>query len=146
MDSAKCTTSRLLVAFADALDSMDDNEFDSLVRGKGKLRFVGDGTNAQKPVTVKPLVDPAVELRLQDEVSEIAGKLLDADSREMAENLLASINVPKGKGRRDFLIRLAKACAVHVESKDAIARIEQKLVENTVGAKLRSKAIREVAF
>lgn len=146
MNNTKRTISKLLVVFADALDSMDDSEFDSLIQGKGKLSFVSVETNGQKPVTVKPLVKPEAEARLQAEVSETAQKLFDADSRETAENLIASIKIPKGRGRKDFLIRLAKACTVHVESKDAIARIEQKLVEGTVGAKLRSKALREVTL
>ena len=45
-----------------------------------------------------------------------------------------------------FLLQLAKSCGVRVESKDSIALIEQKLVENVVGARLDSEAIKKVAF
>ena len=154
MTDIKQTTALLAVVF-DVLNSMDDSELDMLIQGKGNLRFVpttekGETARKSKPDDSQLLPSNGKnrigEAKLQLEVDEAARLLNEANSREEAKNLIASINVPKGKGRRDFLIRLAKACAVQVESRDAIARIEQKLVEKTVGAKLRSKAFREVAF
>jgi len=148
-------TIRLLAVVFDVLNSMDDSELDMLIQGKGNLRFVPTTERceiARKSKQGDSQMLPSNregrmgEAKLQLEVDEAARLLNEANSREEAKNLIASINVPKGKGRRDFLIRLAKACAVHVESRDATARIEQKLVEKTVGAKLRSKAFREVAF
>ena len=146
---------RSLAVVFDGLNSMDDSELEMLIQGKGNLRFVPTaerGEVARKPKSDDSQLLPSNgenrmgEAKLQLEVDEAARLLNEANSREEAKNLIASINVPKGKGRKDFLIRLAKACAVQVESRDAIARIEQKLVEKTVGAKLRSKAFREVAF
>ena len=161
MNDTKQTVKLLSVVF-DVLNSMDDRECLLLIQGKGNLRFVPIGDEAQshtvtnetapksEPVPRRLLPasgkDSAGEAKLQREVDETALKLNEADARAAAKSRIASINVPKGKGRKDFLIRLAKACAVHVESKDTIAGIEQKLVEDTVGAKLRSKAFREVAF
>ena len=148
-------TARLLAVVFDALSSMDDNELDMLIQGKGNLRFVptkkiGETTRKSKPDDSQLLSsngeDRMGEAKLQLEVDEAARLLNKANSREEAKTLIASLNVPKGKGRKGFLIRIAKACAVQVESRDPIARIEQKLVEDTVGAKLRSKAFREVAF
>ena len=134
MQDAKQTISKLLTAFADALNSMDDHEFDLLIRGEGNLRFVSRPKNGKQR---------KVDADLESAVKEVARKLNEADSREVAENLLASINQPK---RKNFLILLARASGVHVESRDNIARIERKLIETTVGAKLRSKAFEEVAF
>ena len=128
-------SSRLLSAFADALDSMDDREFDLLIQGKVRLRIV------EKPGTKK--APPLNDFRLDGAISEIAQKLNTAESRESAASLLASINEPR---RKDFLLLLAKSCGVRVESKDNIARIEQKLIETVVGSKLDSEAIRKVAF
>ena len=148
-------TARLLAVVFDVLSSMDDSELEMLIQGEGNLRFVPTkkiGETARKSKLDNSQLLPSNgkvrmgEATLQLEVGEVARQLDEANSREEAKSLIASINVPKGKGRKDFLIRLAKACAVRVESRDAIARIEQKLVEDTVGAKLRSKAFREVAF
>jgi hypothetical protein len=135
MRESKQTISRLLSAFADALDSMDDREFDLLIQGKVRLRIV----EKHKTKTAPPLNDS----RLDGAISEIAQRLSTAESRESAASLLASVNQPR---RRDFLLLLAKSCGVRVESKDNIARIEQKLIENVVGSKLDSEAIRKVAF
>ena len=114
---------------------MDDREFDLLIQGKARLSIV------EKHKTKKaPILDDSC---LDGIISETAQKLIAAESREAAARLLASINQPR---KKDFLLLLAKTCGVRVESKDSIARIEQKLVENVVGARLDSEAIKKVAF
>ena len=134
MQDTKQTISKLLVAVADALNSMDEREFEMLMRDEGSLRFVSRSRNGKKVI---------VDAEVENVVNEVARKLDEADSREIAESLLASINQPR---RKSFLILLAKASGVHVESRDNIATIERKLIETTVGSKLRSKAFKEVAF
>jgi hypothetical protein len=134
MRESKQTIAKLLVAFADALNSMDDRQFDLLIQGKAKLRLV------EEQKTGKMKLDT---LHLNHTVSELAQKLNDAETRETAESLIASINQPR---RREFLVLLAKACGVRVQSKDNISTIERKLIENTVGSRLRSEAIKNVAF
>ena len=135
MRESKQTISGLLSAFTDALDSMDDREFDLLIQGKVRLRIVEQHKTKKGPRLNDSRFDGAI--------SEIAQKLSTAESRESAASLLASINQPR---RKDFLLLLARSCGVRVESKDNIARIEQKLIENIVGSKLDSEAIRKVAF
>ena len=135
MSGPKQTIAKLLAAFADALDSMDDREFDLLIQGKAKLRLVKDQKSRSKP--------PLDVSCLDKTVSEFAIKLNAAESREVARDLLNSIKQPR---RRDFLVLLAKSCGVSVRSKDSIAVIERTLIENTVGSKLRSEAIKNVAF
>jgi hypothetical protein len=130
----KETISRVLKTFAAALDSMDERQFDLLIRGEGNLRFAAVSRNGKRP---------AVDAQLGNEVNEVAAKLKEAESREAAERLLASIDHPK---RRDFLVLVAEATGVVLGSKDTIKRIEKKLVETVVGSKLRSKAFKEVAF
>ena len=117
------------------MESMDDQEFERLIQGRTKLRTVG--------VREAPRKKPAVEECLDQEIADIAQKLNDADSREAAEALIAEINQPQ---RRKFLLALSQACGVGVGSKDNIGRIEQKLIEGVVGAKLRSQAIKKVSF
>lgn len=138
MNETKQTISKLLVAVADALNSMDDREFDLLIHGEGSLRFVSALKNGARN-RKKPDHDP----ELKTAVSHVAHSLSLVDSREDAHSLIASINQPK---RKDFLVLLAKACGVRIESKDTISRIEHKLIESVVGTRLRSKAFKEVAF
>ena len=137
MHSTKQTVSALLTALADAVDSMDDGQFDLLIRGEGSLRFAPASRNGKNGSKL------AVDREVESSASEIALKLDAADSRQAAEDLIASIDQPR---RRDFLLLLSKASGVRVDSKDTIAKIEQKLIEGTIGSKLRSKAFKEVAF
>ena len=82
-------------------------------------------------------------MHLEDEVNAVVLKLHEAGSREYAENILSSINHPR---RKDFLLRLARACDVQVTSKDNISTIQNRVIESVVGAKLSSEAIQKVAF
>ena len=134
MPKPKQTITKLLIAFADALNAMDDHEFDLLIQGKAKLRLV------EEQKTVKESVDYSC---FEEAVSELAQTLNNAESREAAGRVLASISQPR---KRDFLLLLAKACGVRTGSKDSISTIERKLIENVVGARLRSEAIKKVAF
>lgn len=132
MSESRQTVAGLLAAFARALDSMSDREYDLLIQGKATLGIVEERKQRGKRQD---------DSLLDEGISDLAQKLHDAESREVAKNLLASIDHPK---RREFLIHLAEACKVRVTSKDNIARIEEKLVENVVGSRLRSEAIRNV--
>ena len=129
------TTSKLFSIIFDTLSSMNDDEIDLLIEGKATLRVVErNRTKMAKSVS---------ESLSSESISDIAQKLISADSREAAVNVLASINQPR---KKDFLLRLAKSCGVRVESKDSISIVERKLVENLVGARLDSEAIKKVAF
>ena len=77
------------------------------------------------------------------EVKRVTEQLAKAETREAARELFASIDRPR---KRDFLVRVAQACGVRTSTKDSIARIEQKLIQATVGLKLRSKAFKEVSL
>lgn len=134
MSETKRTVARLFAAFADALDSMSDQEFRMLIGGQGKLRIVKDGADA-KPAEDPPALDPAV--------LAIAEQLNAAESREAAEKIIASID---HRRRKHFLLMLSRACGVSVRTKDSIARIEENLVEEVVGTRLGSQSIRKVAF
>ena len=135
MDETKQTITKLMIAFADAMNSMDDREFNLLIQGKAKLRLVEDKT--------EPKQKSGENAYLEQAVAEVAQQLNEAESRESAERLIASIRHPR---KKQFLLLLSRACGVSAGSKDTIAGIEQKLVEDTVGAKLRSQAIKRVAF
>ena len=80
----------LFSAFADAIGSMSDQDFRNLAQGKAKLRLV----EVQNPKT-RPAEDPC----LNEAVAEMAQNLNNAKSREVAKDLLASIQQP---GRSNF--------------------------------------------
>ncbi len=134
MVESKQIIAKLFIAFGETLNSMDDNQFEQFLAGKAKLRLV---------TTEKRVKDPADEPGMAEAIAEFAKRIHGADSRAEAESLIASIKHPR---RKDFLIRLSNSCGVSVRPKDTIAMIEHRLVEGVVGDKLRSNAIKSVAF
>ena len=138
MHEAKQTIANLFAAFAEALNAMDDREFDLLLRGEAKLRLVekrpGKNGKNGRLLTAAPLPDA---------LPELAEKFQAAASREEAAALLAAIAKPR---RKETLLLLAKEFSVNATARDNIEQIERQLIENVVGARLTSEAIRTVAF
>ena len=127
------TVNRLLDIISDSLHEMNDIELELLLDGKGKLGFISartdNGSDAERDLMI--------------EVKRIAEQLDQVETREAAKELLASIDRPR---KRDFLVRVAQASGIRITTKDSIVRIEQKLIQATVGLRLRSKAFNEVSF
>ena len=145
------TIGKLFRVIGDSLLAMDDHEFDLMLQGKGFLRFTPVSEKAKKGVVASRVRQDDANVIAQKSrdakslggADVIAQKLRDAESREEAIVVIASIN---RRPRKAFLSHVAQAAGVLVESKDSIAKIEHKLIEATVGAKLRSRAFKEVPF
>ncbi|WNF38444.1 hypothetical protein RJD24_08485 [Bacillaceae bacterium IKA-2] len=118
--------SKVFKMIADTLAKLNDDEFEKLVKDEGKLVF-----------SEKQLVDKAkvVENRPNQPVMT---QLRAVDTREDATKLLSEKTILK----KD-LITIAASFKVHINKSDNKAKIIEKIVEATVGATLRSKAIRE---
>ena len=125
---------KLLNILGNSLRAMDDRELDLLLQGKGTLRFTPTSPANEQ-------LEP--EPHLWEAAMEIAKQLAGVETREAAREVITSIDRPR---RRGFLLLIAQAAGVRVGSRDSIARIEQKLIQSTVGSKLRSRAFREVSF
>ena len=125
---------KLLNIIEDSLCAMDDRELDLLLQGKGRLQFTATSVADERSET-KP--------HLEEAARETAKQLADAETRDAARAVIASIDRPR---RREFLLLIAQASGVRVGSKDSIARIEQRLIQAIVGSKLRSRAFKEVPF
>ena len=133
-DMDRKTLGKLLRAMGDSLQTMNDREFELLLQGKGTLRFTP---------TKGTVIKPEVEQNLSTDAAKVARQLENADSRETAKDVISMI---KHRRRKEFLLLVAQKSGVHVEKRDSIARIEQKLIETIVGSKLRTQAFKEVAF
>jgi hypothetical protein len=72
-----------------------------------------------------------------ERVGEILSDLQTATSRDEAARILRLFNLT----RRE-LVELARARSVHVRKEDNVSRIEEKLIESIIGARLNSLAIR----
>lgn len=138
MGDSRQAIANLFAAFADALNAMDDREFDRLIQGKAKLRLVEKGRG--KAGKNGKLLDATP---LTESIPELAQKFQASESRKEAAELLAGVN---GRRRKEVLLLLAKELGVNATARDNIGLIERRLIENVVGARLDAEAIQKVAF
>lgn len=121
--------SKVFKIIADTLAKLKDDEFEKLVKGEGKLIF-----------SEKQLVDKAKVVEYQPN-QPVMTQLRAVNTREDATRLLSKKTILK----KD-LITIAASFKVHINKSDNKAKIIEKIVEATVGATLRSKAIRETTL
>jgi len=105
---------------------MSIDELEKLLNGEGKLIF------SDKKIVDKKKLN---ELQSND---PIIAQLRQVNNRQEATKLLSS----KGIFKND-LINIASFFKVHINKSDNKAKIIEKIIEATVGAILRSKAIKE---
>jgi len=133
--------SNLIKAIARALNELDELQYQQLLEGKGRIKFIGLGgrekgeRSKQKRSNKISLTDSeiqslATELR-ECKTREEALKLVDKDGREIL---------------RESLVRLAKPLQVYVTKSDNNNIIKDKIVESIVGVRLRTEAIRGLKF
>jgi hypothetical protein len=119
----KQALARVLRAIAAAIDSLDQEEVDQLIAGKGRLTVTP---------TDKPRKNDSIA---SDDSRALWQKLNDCKDRNEARQVLSPI------ARRDALASFAKMHKIHVTKQDRREDIENKLIEFVIGGKLRTEAI-----
>jgi hypothetical protein len=116
---------RKLAAF---VDDMSDEDFEEFVHGSAKIALLRSSGR------------PAEATKRIDDQSLLA-ELRTSSSRHGALELLRS-----EKRSKAMLMQLARSLHVHVSKSDNLEAIEEKIVENVIGARLRSEAIQGVSL
>lgn len=96
---------------------------------KSKSRWKSESTLKKK--------DDSVQHEIS--VEEFVPKLLAAKTKEEAQLIII---IPQ-KLKKAILLEIASVLSVHVQKNDTKEKISYKIIESVVGAKLRSKAIKE---
>lgn len=133
--------SNLIKAIARALNELDELQYQQLLEGKGRIKFIGLGEREKRErskqkrsnkisLTDSEIQSLATELK-ECKTREEALKLVDKDGREIL---------------RESLVRLAKLLQVYVTKSDKNNIIKDKIVESMVGVRLRTEAIRGLKF
>jgi hypothetical protein len=118
--------SRLFKIFANLMDKSTPQELSDLLNGKSNLVIV-----SKRKKTSDQKNDAVIDIEI------IAKKLEKMESREAGENFLSSIGLP----RRE-LENLSRYLLVPILKTDNIERLFEKIIENSIGARLNSVAIR----
>jgi hypothetical protein len=122
MTNKRSQLSNILRRLADYIDRHPDEELAPIFEQAAKLMQKSDIRSREK---ISPW-----------QVGEIADKLRALPSREMGDAFLQS-ELPN----RRSLEMLARFLQLPVQRDDSVERLRAKIVENTIGSRLRSDAI-----
>ena len=131
----------LIKVIEKALGELDESQYQELLAGRGKIKFIGFELKLKKE-RVKGRESSKVSLT-DNEIRSLTEKLKQCNTREAALELLHE------NGReilRESLERLARSLQVYVTKSDRNNVIEDKIVEFLVGVRLRTEAIRGLNF
>lgn len=127
--SAKQQVVSLLRDLASQIQKMDDSEVESVLAGESRLEIRPPQKKSKRQRTRNRYLDEESE-KLQD-------ALQNTDTREHARELIDSFLHTK-----EELTRFARVLDIPVHKSISSEQIKDRLVEGTVGYRLRSAAIR----
>ena len=119
----------LLRDLARQIQAMDDSEIESVLAGQYRLEI--------RPPAMKQRRQQTQVRGSDDEVSRLQDALRTTDTREQARQLIDELLNTKAE-----LIRFARALDIPVPKSASAEQLKDRLVEGTVGYRLRSAAIR----
>lgn len=120
---------RLLGIVGDFISKLDEKEVEDLLNGRSRL--VVEHSEGTRKAGNRPK-------RLSDEeVKEILHHLNQASTREDGIEILN-----KDCKTRSHLVALARAADLPVQKRDKVLTIRDRIIEATIGYRLRSRAIR----
>lgn len=109
------------------LESLTENQCNNILNGKGKIVYEDISKNSSKP--------KVENLNLERYISEIE----NFDSREEVYNFIQKLNLKKVE-----MVEVAKLLKIHLNKSDKKDTIVKKIIESTVGTKLRNDAIKKI--
>lgn len=131
----KAEITNLLRAFMQLLEKLTDEEYQELIQGTGRLTF-----NASQPRRER--ISSPSQLS-EEEVQAVITHLQQARSRDEARDVFRK---DARASLKDNLEQIARMLKIHVNKYDKRDTLEDKIVENVVGVKLRSEAILGLEF
>lgn len=121
----------LIGKMLEALGKLSSQEFERLLDPKYGITI--------KVVRVKRSKEMSQAILDNDEMQNILARLNDCRQRDEAHEFLIS-HYPTKK----YLQRIAQELEISVSKSDKVAELRERIVEATVGAKIRSKAIQKI--
>ena len=127
--SAKQQVVSLLRDLASQIQAMDDAVIESVLAGRYRLEI-------RPPEKKSRRQQPRLHCSDED-ITRLQRELRTTDTREQARQLIDDILHTKAE-----LIRFARALDIPVPKSASVEQVKDRLVESTVGYRLRSAAIR----
>jgi hypothetical protein len=126
----------ILDEIAKGIKRLSEQEFDELVSGKAKFRF--NIERSTRSDLSKKGLGKRKEHRQMTAVQgrELVDRLRALEVREEGYKLIADVCA-----RRDDLAQVARVLDLPTNKRDPIERLQDKIIEATIGYRLRSRAI-----
>jgi hypothetical protein len=124
-------------AVAKQLAALSDDELAELVAGSATVRIETKASRQRTPAEGRGRRAGGTAAMAEVDLGELARELNGAESRDEAERLLRA-----GKLTGPRLKELARILDITVQNKDTKDKLQAKIVEGTIGFRLRSRAIR----
>ena len=122
----------LLREIAKQIQAIDEVSFSELVSGKARLEVVvRRGVRGMRQKSRQRLSDV--------ELAQIGERLRSSNSREEGESLLRDTVTSK-----DEMARLARKLDLPVQKSDSADQLKARLIESTIGFRLRSAAVQGI--
>lgn len=131
MSTKKNELLRFMRILLNTINGLSDDQIDSLLSGQASLKYFEAKSEAKKVKAPADIINTSLR--------GITLQLEELHTREEATAYIDSLKLKK-----ESLILLGKLVNANMSSKDTKAAITEKLVEASVGARLRSKAIETI--
>ena len=131
MDARRAFVTQVLEQLIKALRELSDEDFDRLMTGdlEASIAFVAPASRNRKRQASAPAEDEALEA--------VYARLTAAGSREEGQRI-----VEEAFADKERLFAFAKWLDLPVQRNDAVKRIRDKVVTQTVGRRLSGRAVR----
>lgn len=119
----------LLEKVADFIRRAEPRAIEALLSGKSRLAIVSEAPKKAKEKSPEKFTD--------SDLKAAALRLYEMDSRDLGDRYIRDLQLPK-----QDLERLARHVGAPVQSEDTRDKLVTKIVETTIGFRIRSEAIR----
>lgn len=127
--SSRSELADILKVVSNVLTELSDIEYEELLNGRGKLVYKSKGNEKNKDI--QAINENSILFKIIKELNVL-------DSRNEAEMLLIKSNIKKND-----LLQLTSYYDIYISNSMSKEKIIEKIVEATVGARVRSQAIKD---
>jgi hypothetical protein len=122
----------VLSKVAQAVRQLDESEIETFLAGDFRVEFVLETQANRRNKNSRNL-----NVDVQKDISEVAELLRNLDDRDQGRALLEQ-RVPN----KNLLTHLARYLDLPLQKREPVDRLKEKIIEATIGYRLRSRAIR----
>lgn len=128
MSSTRRELLDIINVLSKTLSSINDDQFNKLITNSAKLMYVENEVKNKKEKSSNNI-----------EINNLASKIKEFNTREETQKYIEELKLKK-----DDLFVIGKLVNANISKKDTKTKIAEKIVDATVGARLRVEAISQI--